>query len=103
MTPEQAENLDLARSVGTLSLVLRNQIDTAAVLTDGANKQQLLQRVSETEVAKPAEIATPAVKEVPPQPRVTTHKPRIAKVASSRPDRDCVEVIKEGARHVECF
>ncbi|HAT29345.1 MAG TPA: Flp pilus assembly protein CpaB, partial [Janthinobacterium sp.] len=26
VTPEQAENLDLARSVGTLSLVLRNQV-----------------------------------------------------------------------------
>ena len=27
VTPEQAEKLDLARSVGTLSLVLRNQVD----------------------------------------------------------------------------
>ena len=27
VTPEQAEMLDLARSVGTLSLVLRNQVD----------------------------------------------------------------------------
>ena len=50
VTPEQAEKLDLARSVGTLSLVLRSQIDTAPVLTKGAIKQQLLQRVAEESV-----------------------------------------------------
>jgi pilus assembly protein CpaB len=42
LTPEQAEKLDLARSVGTLSLVLRNQIDPALVNTDGATKLTLL-------------------------------------------------------------
>ncbi len=103
VSPEQAENLDLARSVGTLSLVLRNQIDTAAVLTDGANKQQLLQRVNEIEVAKPVESAAPMVKVSTTKPRVSTYKQRVAKVEPSRSDRDCVEVIKEGARHVECF
>ena len=104
VTPEQAENLDLARSVGTLSLVLRNQIDTAAVLTDGANKQQLLKRVNETELAKPAELATPIVKTVTAKPRVVAKKPRaVSKTELSAPDRECVEVIKEGARHVECF
>ncbi len=103
VTPEQAENLDLARSVGTLSLVLRNQIDTAAVVTDGANKQQLLKRVNETEVAKPAELVAPIIKTETSKPRVVTHKPRVAKVESSRLDHECVEVIKEGARHVECF
>lgn len=38
VTPEQAERLDLARSVGTLSLVLRNQIDKQTLNTDGATK-----------------------------------------------------------------
>ncbi len=103
VSPEQAENLDLARSVGTLSLVLRNQIDTAAVMTDGANKQQLLQRVNDTEVARPVEVAAPMAKAVPSRPRVIAYKQRVAQVESSRADRDCVEVIKEGARHVECF
>ena len=104
VTPEQAENLDLARSVGTLSLVLRNQIDTAAVLTDGANKQQLLKRVNETEVARPAELVAPIAKVVTAKPRVVAKKPRtVSKTELSAPDRECVEVIKEGARHVECF
>ncbi len=42
VTPEQAEKLDLARSVGTLSLVLRNQVDNSPANTEGATKQSLL-------------------------------------------------------------
>src|SRR5262245_37076919 len=42
LTPDQAEKLDLARSVGTLSLVLRNQIDKNEVDTRGIMKRQLL-------------------------------------------------------------
>lgn len=42
VTPEQAEKIDLARSVGTLSLVLRSQIDTRSVSTEGARKTDLL-------------------------------------------------------------
>ena len=42
LTPEQTEKLDLARSVGTLSLVLRNQVEDRPVNTDGATKSSLL-------------------------------------------------------------
>uniref|UniRef100_UPI00293D4B3C Flp pilus assembly protein CpaB n=1 Tax=Janthinobacterium sp. TaxID=1871054 RepID=UPI00293D4B3C len=42
VTPEQAETLDLARSVGSLSLVLRNQIDPLPGVTGGATKLTLL-------------------------------------------------------------
>jgi pilus assembly protein CpaB len=42
VTPSQAEKLDLARSVGSLSLVLRNQMDPAAASTEGAMKSSLL-------------------------------------------------------------
>ena len=42
VTPEQAEKLDLARSVGTLSLALRNQIDPQPGTTVGATKALLL-------------------------------------------------------------
>jgi len=38
VTPQEAEKIDLARSVGTLSLVLRSQVDTARVSTEGARK-----------------------------------------------------------------
>ena len=45
VSPEEAEQLDLARSVGTLSLVLRNQADAAPAQTPGARKQDLLAQV----------------------------------------------------------
>lgn len=58
VTPDQAEKIDLARSVGTLSLVLRNQIDDQPVVTSGITKKELLkQRVEiEVPVAKQADV-----------------------------------------------
>ncbi len=46
VTPAEAERMDLARSVGTLSLVLRSQGDSAPVSTQGARKRDVL--LSET-------------------------------------------------------
>lgn len=51
VTPEQAEKLDLARSIGTLSLALRNQIDSTPVTTAGVRTKDLLML---TAAAKPA-------------------------------------------------
>jgi pilus assembly protein CpaB len=42
VTPQQAEQIDLARSVGSLSLVLRSQADNVASATSGARKTDLL-------------------------------------------------------------
>ncbi|MFZ4874023.1 Flp pilus assembly protein CpaB [Janthinobacterium sp. Mn2066] len=58
LTPEQAEKLDLARSVGTLSLVLRNQIEDKPVNTDGATKVSLL----DAKLVAPAPVARPVVR-----------------------------------------
>ncbi len=44
VTPEEAEQLDLARNVGTLALVLRNQVDQQTPATAGATRQALLGR-----------------------------------------------------------
>ena len=57
LTPDQVEKLDLARSVGTLSLVLRNQIDPAPVNTGGATKESLLGLKPLVPVAAPREAA----------------------------------------------
>ena len=53
VTPAQAEKLDLARSVGTLSLVLRNQIDKSLVATAGVRTQDLLGTKVATTETKP--------------------------------------------------
>lgn len=65
VTPEQAERLDLARSVGTLSLVLRSQADTEAVQTAGARKPDLIRPA-----ATAVRVATPA-----PRPRPMESRP----------------------------
>lgn len=42
VTPIDAEKLDLARSVGSLSLVLRNQFDNADGISNGIRKEDLM-------------------------------------------------------------
>jgi pilus assembly protein CpaB len=56
VTPEEAERLDLARSVGTLSLVLRSQVDTARVDTPGARKPDLIRLHAEPPQRAPAAV-----------------------------------------------
>lgn len=101
VTPEQAEKLDLARSVGTLSLVLRNQVDPQPVQTAGITKQTLLRGHDEP---VPPKVATTETKPVKKHVRVTkkavkaTHP--AASVASAQ---TCVDIVRGASRHHECF
>ncbi len=92
LSPVDAEKLDLARSVGTLSLVLRNQVDPKLGETEGATKVSLLDQP------------------VPPPPAASAPKPAAPKrvivkaaAATPAPRGDCVEVIRGTAKFVECF
>lgn len=58
VTPAEAERMDLARSVGTLSLVLRSQGDLAPVSTLGARKRDVL--LAEAPATPPPVKASPA-------------------------------------------
>jgi pilus assembly protein CpaB len=83
VTPEQAEHLDLARSVGTLSLALRNQVDPKAAVTLGATKLTLLGQ---------------------PQPVVAAPPPAAPKVRkAAAPVRHCVGVISGVGQTKECY
>lgn len=98
VTPEQAEKLDLARSVGSLSLVLRNQIDTSVVTTTGSTKRDLLNRV-EQPVAAPlqsAEVKT-VVKKVVVYRKARAQKPVEKHVYEQ------VEVVRGTTKTVEEF
>lgn len=86
--PDQVEKLDLARSIGELSLVLRNQLDTKDVPSEGARRKDLL-----------------AFKEPPPpaagEPkvvvkRVVVHSKPAAKASAAKPtaETEKIEVIK---------
>jgi pilus assembly protein CpaB len=72
LTPEQAEKLDLARSVGTLSLVLRNQVDKEGVDTRGIMKRQLL---AGDVVEAPKPPAVKAARKVPVRKKVAPPVP----------------------------
>ena len=78
LTPHDAELIDLARSVGTLSLVLRNQTDEKSTTPGtGVTKAELLG------MAKP--------------------EPEPAKVAAPAAAKNCVEVIRGVSKVTECF
>jgi pilus assembly protein CpaB len=83
VTPEQAEKLDLARSVGTLSLVLRNQVDKHGADTAGVMKRQLLA----------GDVATPAE---PAKPKAAAHHRKSVQVTAQPPTspKITIEVIK---------
>jgi pilus assembly protein CpaB len=86
VTPEQAEKIDLARSIGTLSLVLRNQVDPQATDTSGATRSSLLKM--------PVAPAAPA----PP-----THAVRVVQRIAARAPANCVSVISGNEARQECF
>jgi len=98
VTPEQAELLDLARSVGTLSLVLRNQSESAVASTSGATKEMLLRGGKAVEPPRPPSTA--------PQ-KVAVRRAAPVKVAEAPPapaaPKQCVEFIRGLDKAIECF
>lgn len=89
--PDEAEMLDLARSVGTLSLVLRNQTDPKTETAgSGATKAAMLG------LARAApEPAAALVRKAAPRP--------IAAAAVVAPRGPCVELIRGMNKVTECF
>lgn len=95
VSPEQAEKLDLARSVGQLSLVLRNQIDLKPTQTGGATKQSLLYTTAVATVTP-----TPAPQKV--AVIVKAKKPAV-KVARLLPEEQCQQVITGTGYVTHCY
>jgi pilus assembly protein CpaB len=95
LSPEQTEQLDLARSVGTLSLVLRNQIDRDPVTTEGATKSSLFDAKEEMNPAPKPAVAAPVIAAVRP-----VRKPQPA--PAPQPDRR-MDVIKGMERTSQPF
>ncbi|MGZ3297119.1 MAG: Flp pilus assembly protein CpaB [Xanthobacteraceae bacterium] len=80
-----SEKLDLARSIGTLSLALRNQSDQENVSTNGITKTELFGEPKIFKAVAPVRVA----------------KARVARVTPRR----CVEVIEmpDGSSRLSCF
>ncbi len=99
LSPEDSEKLDLARSVGTLSLVLRNQVDKESVATQGITKSQLFNPTSTTNVVPVKSAPASAVARPRPQPVTRT----AATAAPTARAPVCVEVIQNGSQALNCF
>ncbi|MES3022672.1 MAG: Flp pilus assembly protein CpaB [Pseudomonadota bacterium] len=97
VTPEQAEQLDLARGVGSLSLALRNQVDPKSAPTEGATKRSLL--VADVPAAPVAAAAAPKPAPPPRAKRAPVHKV----AAQAPPKRECISVIAGSQISQECF
>ena len=89
VTPEEAEKIDLARSIGSLSLVLRNSIDQQDTETAGMRLDDLLGK------GKAAPIVVPvAARAVASQRQVVKPRTMTATAAPPPPVVTTVEVIR---------
>lgn len=80
LTPDQVEKLDLARSIGSLSLVLRNQVDPQPANTTGATRESVL--------------GLPPVKAAPAPAAPSEPAPRAAAAVARAPATEGVMVIR---------
>ncbi|WP_332777744.1 Flp pilus assembly protein CpaB [Polaromonas sp.] len=99
VTPEQAEKIDLARNIGTLSLMLRNQVDMKDSATVGVRRNDLLLAKDDKASASTQVAAAPApVKKAAPVRRAAPRS-----VASSDQAGGRVEVIRGVQKSISDF
>jgi len=67
LAPDQVEKLDLARSIGSLSLVLRNQVDPQPANTGGATRESVLGLPPAKAAPAPVAAAAPAAPPAAPR------------------------------------
>ena len=114
VTPQQAEVLDLARSVGTLSLVLRNQTEREGAATAGVTKDELLGLRRAPPAPAPAPAPAPVAVATPAAPAPARPAPRLVRVATpvtaaapapavAALATTCVEIIRGPSKVTECF
>lgn len=108
VTPEEAEKIDLARSVGSLSLVLRNQVDPNAIRTVGATKTDLL-ALQSSMTGTPSAEKPAATKRASSQPRRTPTRPvtpatePVTAAPPSVKSADCIGVLNGLRSSQECY
>ena len=103
VTPAQAETLDLARGVGTLSLALRNQVDPQSPETPGATKSTLLDDAARPVVAAAKPAAPVKAVKTAARARPASSAPAVAATTVAEARRSCVGVINGVNTAQECF
>jgi pilus assembly protein CpaB len=99
VTPQQAEQIDLARSVGSLSLVLRSQVDTGRVDTQGASMEDLFKPVEKIIDKTNDNRVVPTAQ----QPRLTVATPikRLSDKTDKTDKTDKPEIIRGSVKTLE--
>jgi pilus assembly protein CpaB len=88
LSPEDSERLDLARSIGSLSLVLRNQLDSNDLASAGARRGDVLS-LREAPAPAPAAGAQNGT-----QPKVVVKRVYVRPKPAPAPEVEKIEVIK---------
>lgn len=88
LSPEDSERLDLARSIGSLSLVLRNQLDSNDLASGGARRSDVLS------FRNNAEPAAQAVAPGTAQPKVVVKRVHVQPKSAPVTHVEKIEVIK---------
>lgn len=95
VTPMEAEKIDLARNIGTLSLMLRNQVDTKDNATAGARRNDLFARDGKAPAPTPVAVAAaPAPVKTAAPVRRAAPRPKPVPVALADQAGGRVEVIR---------
>jgi pilus assembly protein CpaB len=102
VSPAEAEQVDLARNVGSLSLALRNSADVERVATVGAHKTDILGSPSALSSSATAEAAPAAVPAPPVKVAARPRAPEAAKKPQPAPTEP-FEVIRGSKKSVEQF
>ena len=100
VSPEQAEMIDLARSIGDLSLVLRNQADIIDAKTEGVTKNSLLE--FEEPLPETPMVVTASPKTIVKRILIATKPVKLATVAPVV-RQQCTKVITGLTESTECF
>lgn len=100
VTPQDAEKLDLARGIGSLSLVLRNQVDTAPALTHGAKLSDLSggSAPAPTPVTQPVPVPLEALVPAPVKKVLAPVRHAIVKRAPVKPAAEAKSPTQEARR-----
>ena len=88
--PQQAEKIDLARHIGTLSLVLRNPLDQRTISTSGAYREALLPEDERVAPATSTDTAKPVMVIV--KTKAETGAPKLLPNTSASPDKSALQV-----------
>jgi pilus assembly protein CpaB len=88
--PQQAEKIDLARHIGTLSLVLRNPLDQRTISTSGAYREALLPEDERVAPATFTDTAKPVMVIV--KTKAATGASKLLPNTSASPDKSALQV-----------